>query len=248
MLRFNGSTGNIKIERGKMKMKKLVALLLALSMVVSLAACSDSAEGQSQLSQSTPPTQSENSTPEKVESLNIYGIYKSESVYFVNEAASIEKTLNDLGEKYGITVDWHFQNCDGDPEKFMTQVDTAIADSADAIICCIPDQTMSEAVVLKCEAAGIPIIACDDPLKDGNDNKIAPWFGIDAYNIGYAAGEWMADYATENNLTEDPTVGLLYMTMNTVSSCVPRYEGEQAAWADKLGDAMCPTAPTRLTM
>ena len=40
-------------------------------------------------------------------------------------------------------------------------------------------------------------------LMDGDGNKLAPWFGIDAYNIGYAAGEWMADYATENDLTED---------------------------------------------
>ena len=58
-------------------------------------------------------------------------------------------------------------------------------------------------------------------LIDTEGNKIAPWFGIDAYNIGYAAGEWMADYATENNMTEDETVGVLYMTMNTTSSCVP---------------------------
>ena len=39
-------------------------------------------------------------------SLNIYGIYKSESPYFVNEAASIEKALNDKGAEYGIEVNW----------------------------------------------------------------------------------------------------------------------------------------------
>ena len=42
---------------------------------------------------------------------------------------------------------------------------------------------------------------------------------VTSINIGYAAGEWMADYATKNNLTEDETVGVLYMTMNTTSSC-----------------------------
>lgn len=56
----------------------------------------------------------------------------------------------------------------------MTQIDTAIADNADAIVTCIPDQTMSEAVVAKCEAAGVLIVACDDPLKDGDNNKLAP--------------------------------------------------------------------------
>lgn len=47
----------------------------------------------------------------------------------------------------------------------------------------------------------------------------------------------MADYATENNMTEDETVGVLYMTMNTTSSCVPRTEGEKQAMADKLSGA-----------
>lgn len=59
---------------------------------------------------------------------------------------------------------------------------------------------------------GVPIIAVDDGLIDTDGNKIAPWFGIDAYNIGYTAGEWMADYAKENDLLDDPSVGLLYMT------------------------------------
>lgn len=97
-----------------------------------------------------------------------------------------------------------------------------------------------------CEAAGVLIVACDDPLKDGDDNKLAPWFGIDAYNIGYAAGEWMADYATENNMTEDETVGVLYMTMNTTSSCVPVPRARSRRWLTSSA-ARSTTAPTRLT-
>lgn len=222
-------------------MKKLTALLLALVMVLSLAACgAKETTPETKAPEAAAPVETKapvEEAPAAPTSLNIYGIYKSESPYFVNEAASIEKALNDKGAEYGIEVTWHFLNCDGDAEKYMTQIDTAIADNADAIVTCIPDQTMSEAVVAKCEAAGVLIVACDDPLKDGDNNKLAPWFGIDAYNIGYAAGEWMADYATENNMTEDETVGVLYMTMNTTSSCVPRTEGEKQAMADKLSGA-----------
>ena len=194
-------------------MKKLTALLLALVMVLSLAACgAKETTPETKAPEAAAPVETKapvEEAPAAPTSLNIYGIYKSESPYFVNEAASIEKALNDKGAEYGIEVTWHFLNCDGDAEKYMTQIDTAIADNADAIVTCIPDQTMSEAVVAKCEAAGVLIVACDDPLKDGDNNKLAPWFGIDAYNIGYAAGEWMADYATENNMTEDETVVLL---------------------------------------
>lgn len=224
-------------------MKKLIALLLAMVMVFALAACGTTteapAETKAQAAEPAAPAETKaEETPAAITSLNIYGIYKSESPYFVNEAASIEKTLLEKGAEYGIDVTWHFLNCDGDAEKYMTQIDTAIADNADAIVTCIPDQTMSEAVVAKCEAAGVPVVACDDPLKDGSDAKLAPWFGIDAYNIGYAAGEWMADYATTNNLLEDESVGVLYMTMNTTSSCVPRTEGEKQAMADKLSGAL----------
>ena len=217
-------------------MKKLAALVLAGIMALSLVACGGSDSSAPASGGSEPASAS--TAGGDVESLNIYGIYKSESTYFVNEAASIEQTLQELGEKYGFEATWHFNNCDGDPEKYMTLIDTAIADNADAIVTCIPDQTMSQSVVDKCNEAGVPIIAVDDGLIDTEGNKIAPWFGIDAYNIGYTAGEWMADYATENNLLEDPEVGLLYMTMETVSSCVPRTEGEQDAWADKVGDAL----------
>ncbi|MCI8454928.1 MAG: substrate-binding domain-containing protein [Lachnospiraceae bacterium] len=232
-------------------MRKMMALLLAGAMALSLTGCSGSgtntttaaaAEAQTTTAAATEATKEQTTAaPEadtKLEGLNIYGIYKSESAYFVNEAASIEKTLQELGEQYGFEATWHFNNCDGDPEKFMTLVDTAIADKCDAILACVPDQTMSQSVVDKCAAAGVPIIAVDDGLIDDAGEKIAPWFGIDAYNIGYAAGEWMAEYAATNNLLEDETVGLLYMTMDTVSSCVPRTEGERDAWKEKAGDAL----------
>lgn len=220
-------------------MRKWTALLLAGAMAFSLAGCSS--DGGTETTAAAETTEAKSTAAEDggdEKNLNIYGIYKSESAYFVNEASSIEQTLMELAEENGYTATWHFNNCDGDPEKFMTLVDTAIADKCDAILACVPDQTMSQAVVDKCEAAGVPIVAVDDGLIGDDGEKIAPWFGIDAYNIGYAAGEWMADYAMENDLLEDEAVGLLYMTMDTVSSCVPRTEGERDAWKEKLGDAM----------
>lgn len=218
-------------------MKKIVAKMMVLLFLFStLVACSGG-KSSSTGSESASGAGSASQTG-KVESLNIYGIYKSEAAYFVNEAAEAEKTLMELGEKYGIAGTWHFNNADGDPEKCMTLVETAIADNCDAIVICVPDQTMSQAVVDRCEEAGVVVVAVDDGLIDDNGEKIAPWVGIAAYEIGYSAGEWMADYATENDLLEDSSVGLLYMTMQTVSSAVPRTEGEEDAWAEKVGDAL----------
>ena len=66
-----------------------------------------------------------------------------------------------------------------------------------------------------------------------------PWVGINAYVIGEANGQWIADYAKENNLVTDPECGLLIMTMDTVSSCVPRAEGEYNKFVE-----LCPEFDT----
>ncbi|MBQ9549725.1 MAG: substrate-binding domain-containing protein, partial [Lachnospiraceae bacterium] len=92
-----------------------------------------------------------------------------------------------------------------------------------------------QAVVDKCTEAGIPVVAGDDALE-ADGQKIAPWVGIDAYVIGEANGEWIANYAIDNNLVDDPETGLLIMTMDTVSSCVPRAEGELAKWKELCPD------------
>lgn len=233
-------------------MKKFIALLLAALMVLSLVACAsktETAEEPAAAETTTEETKTEETAAEPAaeetpaaeegdKDLNVYGIYKSDSLYFVNEGWSLENSMKEIAEANGYTVSWHYLSCDMDPEKCMTLIENAIADKADAIVTCVPDQTMSIAVVERCNEAGVPVIAVDDGLIDTDGNKIAPWFGIDAYNIGYAAGEWMADYAKDNNLLDDEATGLLYMTMSTVSSCVPRTEGEKQAWADKLGDAL----------
>lgn len=219
-------------------MKKLIALLLVLVLSVSLfAACGESGNEETKGSEGTQSTEGEK-VPEAKTEYNFYGIYKSAAQYFVNEATATEASLKAWGEANGYTVNWTFLASDSDPEKCLTQVNDAIANKADCIFICVPDQTMSVSVVEACEEAGVLVVAVDDGLIDADGNKIVPWFGIDAYNIGYAAGEWMANYAKDNNLLEDPEAGILYMQMPTVSSCVPRTEGEKAAWEKINGDAL----------
>lgn len=219
-------------------MKKLIALLLVLVMSVCLFAGCTSEPDPTDPPKGTDAPVGTTAAPAEKTSYTFYGIYKAEGVYFQTEANSTEKTLKDWGASKGYDIKWVTLFCESDVEKCLNHVQTACADKADAIFICVPDQSMSQSVVDLCKEANVPVISVDDGLIDENQNRLAPWYGIDAYNIGYAAGEWMANYAKDNNLLDDPTVGLMYCEMPTVNSCVPRTQGEKDAWAKINGEAM----------
>ena len=192
--------------------KKMVSVLLSAATVGSLmAGCmTASAEG---------------------DKLVVYGIYKAgDQTWFIDEGAAAQAAVEEAGGEF-IYVDAKMN-----PEEYLKAIDNAIANNASGIVTCIPDQTMSQAVVDKAEEAGIPIVAADDALQDADGGKLAPWVGINAYVIGVANGEWIANYAIENELTDKEDVGLLLMTMDTVSSCVPRAEGELAKFTELIPD------------
>ena len=165
--------------------------------------------------------------------LVVYGIYKAgDQTWFIDEGAAAQKAVEEAGGEF-IFVDAKMN-----PEEYLKAIDNAIANKASGIVTCIPDQTMSQAAVDKATEAGIPIVAADDALQDAEGNKLAPWVGINAYVIGEANGEWLANYAIDNELVGKEDVGLLLMTMDTVSSCVPRAEGELAKFTE-----LCPDFP-----
>ena len=162
--------------------------------------------------------------------LVVYGIYKAgDQTWFIDEGAAAQEAVEAAGGEF-IYVDAKMN-----PEEYLKAIDNAVANHASGIVTCIPDQTLSQAAVDTAEEAGIPIVAADDALQDDDGNKLAPWVGINAYVIGEANGEWLANYAKDNDLVGKEDVGLLIMTMDTVSSCVPRAEGE----LDKFKE-LCP--------
>ena len=164
----------------------------------------------------------------------IYGIYKAgDQTWFIDEGAAAEAAAKEAG------YDFTYVDAKMCPEEYLRAIDNAIANNAAGVVTCIPDQTMSQAAVDKLAEAGIPVVAADDALQTADGTKIAPWVGINAYVIGEANGAWVAEYAKANDLVNDPECALLILTMDTVSSCVPRAEGEY----DKFTE-LCPEFDT----
>lgn len=207
-----------------MKLKKLACLTMALSMVA-LTACSAGPAASDPGSDATKNPDSKGV---------IYGIYKAgDQTWFLDEGDAAKAAAEAAGYEF-VYVDAKMN-----PEEYLKAIDNAVANGAAGVVTCIPDQTMSQAAVDKLKAANIPVVAADDALQDGAGEKLAPWVGIDAYAIGAANGEWMAQYAKDNDLVGKDDVGVLLMTMDTVSSCVPRAEGEY----DKFTE-LCPDFDT----
>lgn len=215
----------------KTNLKKLVSLGMAFAMVGSLAACSvegssttattAAAKAETTAAAAADTAAAEEKKEGSSEAGVVYGIYKAgDQTWFIDEGNAAKAAVEAKGDTFT------YVDAKMSPEEYLKAIDNAIANNAKGIVTCIPDQTMSQAAVDKAKEAGIPIVAADDALQDTAGNKIAPWVGINAYVIGQANGAWLADYAKNNDLVGKDDVALLILTMDTVSSCVPRAEGE----------------------
>jgi L-arabinose transport system substrate-binding protein len=188
-------------------MKKIMCVLL----VLMLAAGAAFAGGGKQQSASGGQKQ-----------LTIAGIYKSgDQAWFLTEGKGAQGVVEAAGGK------WMYMDAKiNDAATYIQLIDTCIAQKVDGIVTCPPDQNLSPAVVAKLKEAGIPVIAVDDALQDESGKLLAPWVGIDAYNIGLESGKTGVEFVQKNNLANDPAFGVLLLTVDTVSSCVPRTEAQ----------------------
>jgi len=224
-------------------MKKAIAILLAAFLVFSLAGCAN--EGTDK--PADPPSQQVDAPPanagqqaevdQPVDSKKTsdwvlaYLCKDLSQQWFIDESGQMLKIAKELGAKDVIMCDSGMN-----PEKYMTDLDAMISQKVDLIFVCPPDQQLSQVTVDRCAAAGIPVIAIDDALIDENGNVLAPVVELSAFNVGRQQGEWLGDYYQENYASLNAgEVGYMVMTMNEVSSCVPRHLGAQEAFGEKAG-------------
>jgi len=152
--------------------------------------------------------------------------------WFQGTLNAMESKAKEMGAKEVIALD-----CEMNPEKCLNNLDNLIGQQVDIIIICTPDQQLSQTIVNRCDEAGIPVFAdADGLIVDGK--HIAPALELDAYTVGYGIGEWLGNYVnTEMDLAADAeVVGYMRMTMNEVSSCVPRAEGARDAFLAGVPD------------
>ena len=141
-------------------MKRTLAILLALVMAVTLlASCAQPAPAEPAPASepaAAPEAQPEAEEPAPAEKKDVViaGIYKfADATWFINEGVAAGEKVKELGAK-----DWMYLDAKDDGNLFLQMVDTVIAQKVDGVICCPPDQTLSQVAVEKLEKAGIPVL------------------------------------------------------------------------------------------
>ena len=179
--------------------KKLLAGLLALGMVASLAACSNTETTTSTNPSTAPSTESTApSTGADMSSLDV-GVfyYQYSDVYITSVRNQMDAKLDELGVKY---TDYDGQNTQ--PTQ-LDQINTAITNGCNLLIVNIVETSSPDAAQQAADAAknaGIPIIFFNREVSNDvvNSYENCAFVGTDAAEAGHMQGEMIADYLIEN--------------------------------------------------
>lgn len=164
------------------------------------------------------------------EPMTIVGIYKDGSRgWFITEGLSAEKQAKELGAESFIFIDAKMDN-----DTYYKALNAAVDEGADGVILCIVDQAMSEETVAFFENYDIPVVATNDPIMDGDGNYLTPFVGVDDYALGNMTGDWMANYAIKNGLSQQEDIGVVILENSKVSQMEQRGLGQRERFLEMI--------------
>ena len=183
-------------------MKKLIALLLALVMVVGLIACGaqEEAAAPAEKEEAAAPAAKEEAAPaadgEKEITVGVNLYYRRDEYY-----VDLESTFKSYGAEKGYNM--VITDADGDVPTQISQIEDFITQGVDYILLAAADPVALIPVCQEAVDAGIPVICYDGGIE--GEGVAATKVIFDFYNDGELCGQWAADYIAAN-LADKETV------------------------------------------
>lgn len=217
-------------------MKKIMTLLLTFAMTMMLIACTDGGTEPADTA-AVPEAGEETAAPETQadagdEKVLIGAIYRDlTQTWFEKESTAAKATADELG------IDILIGDGQEDPAVLIDVLDSFITQGIQGLVINTCDQGLSQTILDKCEAAGIPVVAVDVPLIDDAGNHIAPAVILDSYLCGQQTVEWLLNHVEENGgMGDADKTGMLILAMETVTSCIPRADGQYDYFTENVPD------------
>jgi len=181
-----------------MKMKKLLALLLALVMVVAMVACGAKKEEAPAADAPAADAPAADAPAAKDEYVIGISMDTQNSAYWEAMMVGIDEAVAELGN-----VKVEYLVAEGNSDMQNQQISTFVSKGVDAIICVPKDAAACMTAVAEANAAGIPFIWCDRSME-GMDTETT-WVdfgcGTDNYQLTRMGAEWLVEHAKEKGVT-----------------------------------------------
>lgn len=184
-------------------MKKLIALLLALVMVLALAACGGNTtptEAQDTPNDNGGSVDTPTDPVEQVGEGKVVGIAMptQSSERWINDGANMKAQLEAKG--YEVLL----QYAEDDVQMQVSQIENFVSQQVDCLVIASVDSGALTAVEAQAKAAGIPIIAYDRLLMD--TDAVSYYASFDNEGVGRAIGEYIETAKDLANTTETYTI------------------------------------------
>lgn len=198
-------------------MKKALSILLAITLVLSMAACGAAPATPAPEDSAAPVNPATPATDEKPMKIGL-SLDTIDSQYWVSIIGFLEERAKAENIEIIQTV------CEGDANKQNQQIEDLIAQGCQAIICGARDGASIVAAVKKCNNAGVPIIMQSRSVMG---EEALPPVQVLVDNVSLAKGsvQWAADKARKEG--KKYNIALLIGSLGD-QNAVERYEGAKA--------------------
>lgn len=187
-------------------MKKLLAMLLALTLVLSLAACGSSAAPETTAAPAAAPAASEDAAPAtEAAGGNLVGVAMptKDLQRWNQDGANMKEQL----EAAGYTVD--LQYAANDIATQVSQIENMIANGCEVLVIASIDGEALGTVLDQAKAAGVPVIAYDRLIM--NSDAVSYYATFDNWDVGVKQGEYIVEALDLAN-AGDKTYNIEYIT------------------------------------